>query len=112
MEVESLSFLIIFLACSEIHEAEDMGIDPATADLVAARLREICLAETGKQRSHNHNRSTELCAPCDKVHAHYVFLIDIFSLECIHTFLLSGDLYTHALKQDDKILHIKNLRYI
>ena len=48
--MEGLHIGIIFLMCTKIHEAEDVGIHPAATDLVSSRLRKIGSSKTGKER--------------------------------------------------------------
>ncbi len=104
--------MVVLLFRAQIHEAEDMGVDPAAADLVSARLREISTAEAGQKRSDNHHRTTELGAFSDKVPACNIFSINLIRLKSILSLLMAGDLDAHPFKQKDKIPYIQNLRNV
>ena len=110
--MEGLHICVVLLRCAQIHKAEDVGIHSATTDLISSRLREICLAETGQKRTDNHNRTTELRTFSDEILAHDVISIDLISLECIYTFVVTGHLHAHAFQQKDQILDVQNLRNI
>ena len=89
-----------------------MGIHPAAADLVTARLRKICLSETCKERADNHHRTTEFCTLPDKVLTHDIFTVNLVRLECVHSLLMTGHLDSHAFQKKYQILDVKNFRNI
>ncbi len=96
----------------ELHHSLDMRIDPAAPDLVTSRLREICLSETRKKRSDNHHGTAQLGTLGNKVRAGDILPVNIVSLENIYALVKPCDGDTHALKQENKILYVKNLRDI
>ena len=108
--MECLHIGIVLLLCTEVHETEDVGIHPAAADLVSARLWEICSSETCEKRSDHHHRSTELGTLCHEIRTHYIVCIDFVSLEGIYSFLMSGHLHSHAFKKQYEILDVQNFR--
>ena len=112
VEIEGLLIHVVLLFGTEVHEAYDVRIDPAAANLVSARLREIRPAETGEERSYDHHGATELGTLRHKVSAHHIFGIDLVSLECVYALLVAGDLDAHSLEEDDQVLDVKNLRNV
>ncbi len=49
-------FSIIVEVGTELLKPDEMSIEPTASDLVASRLREHCLAESGEHRAYYHNR--------------------------------------------------------
>ena len=89
-----------------------MGIHPASADLVTARLREVCLSETGKERADNHHGTTELRTLPDKVLTHDIVAVNLVRLECVHSLLMTGHLDSHAFQKKYQVLDVQNLRNV
>ena len=89
-----------------------VSIQTTTTDLVSSRLREICLPETGQERSHHHHRAAQLGTAAHEIVAAYVELVDLCSREAVHPFGLTHHLHAHALKQGDKVSDIQDLRDI
>ena len=112
MQVEGLALVIILLLSAKVHETENMSINPASADLVTTRLREICPSETGQEWSDHHNGATQFGTARNKIHTHYIVSIDLVGLEGIDALLATGHLDTHALKKKNQILHIQDLRNV
>ena len=112
MEIERLLVEVILLRRTEIHETHDMGIHPATADLIPAWLREKRTSETGQKRSNDHNGTTQLRALAHEVRTCDIISIDLVGLEGIDAFFMSCDLHAHALQKQDQITHVQDLRNI
>ena len=89
-----------------------MRIDPAAADLVATRLREICVAEPCEQRADDHYGTSERRTLADKISAFDIRRVYIVGPERIHAFLMPGNLHSHTLKKKDKIADVKDFRHI
>ena len=111
-EIECLSFCVVLLGCTQVHETENVCIHASAADLVSTRLWEVCPSKTGKERTYHHHRTAKFCTSCHEIHTHDVISIDLVSLECISALLMTGHLHTHTLKKQNKISHIQNLRNI
>ena len=89
-----------------------MGIHPAAAYLVASRLREINLAETGQKRTCDHDRASELATSLDKVLAADIILVDVVCLEGIGPLGVSRDLDSHRAEKLDEIHYVEDFRDI
>ena len=105
----SAPILFVLVGSTEFDESFDVGIDPAAADLVTARLGEEGLAEAGEHRTRKHNRAPELSAPSDEFSAAHIFAVDVVGLEAVLAFFVAGHLDPHFFKKTDQILDIQDL---
>ena len=94
---------------AKFHESVNVGVDAAAAYLVSARLGEICLPETGQDRSHHHHGASQLCAAAHKIRAAYVEFVDVPGSEPVLSLGKALHNDTHALKQGDEVLDIQYL---
>ena len=83
VEIICLLLLVIMDGCTEIQHAGYMGVHPAPADLVASRLREIRLSESGEQRACEHHRTAKGGTFPHELRTLHVRSVYIVSLESV-----------------------------
>src|SRR5579864_7972953 len=89
-----------------------MGIQPASADLIASRLGNECFTKTGEHRSRDHDRTSESAALFLISLAAQIIDIDRVRLEYAGIPLGPLDLYTHFFQQIDQEIDIQDIRNV
>ncbi len=86
-----------------------MGVQPAAADFVAARLGDVSHAETRQHRADQHHRTPQACAALAVVVRLEVFEIDVAGAEGVGVVGEAFDLHAHAPQQLDELHDVENL---
>ena len=95
---------------AQFHHSFQVGVHPAAADFVPARLGKPRMAEAGQQRPHHHHRTAKAGALGHKLLRVDVGGVHGIGLERVHAPGLTLDLDPHLLKQLDEVFHVQNLR--
>ena len=93
---------------AEFLESEEMGVEPASADLVAARLGDVSLAEPRQHRADQHNRTPQSRAALAVIVRFEVFEINVAGAERVGVLRELLHLHAHAAEQFDELHHIEN----
>ena len=89
-----------------------MSVDPAAANLVAARLGEPGLAETCEQRAYHHDRAPQARTLLHEFGAGYIIFIDMGCRETVFALGMAVNFHAHPLQEGDQVAYVKNIRNI
>ena len=93
---------------AEFLESEEMGVEPASADLVAARLGDVSHAEPRQHRADQHDRTPQSRAALAVIVRFEVFEINVAGAERVGVFRELLHFHAHAAEQFDELHHIEN----
>ena len=93
---------------AEFLESDEMGVKPAAADLVAARLGDVSHAEARQHRADQHDRTPQAGAALAVVVRLEVFEVDVSGAEGIGILRELFDDDAHAPQQFDELHDIEN----
>ena len=111
-EVERPALRVILHICAKVTHTVKVGIYPAAADFITARLREPRVAETAEERAHHHHAAAEFGALGDEFLRLNVGGVHFIGLESIGALGVTGNLYAHVPQELYEVLDVKNLRDI
>ena len=97
---------------TQLLESEEVGVQPAASDLVAARFGDVPHAETGQHRADEHDRAAQFGAALAIVVAAQVVEIDVAGAERVGVFCGVFHFDAHAAQQLDELQYVENLRYV
>ena len=107
---------------SQSLETQEVGVQSATSDLVAAGFGDGGLAHASQQRTDHHDRATQLRTLLHKLVALQIVQIQVIGLEgasktrntCLCCILgcLCRDLHAYILEQLDEVHHVSDLRNV
>ncbi len=97
---------------AELLKADEVGVEPAAADLVAARLGDVAHAEAGQHRTEQHHRPPEAAGPAAVVVRAQVVRVDVGGSERIALFGQALHFDAHAPQQLDELYDVQNPRDI
>ena len=93
---------------AELLESDEVGVEPAAADLVAARLGDVAHAEAGQHRADEHHRTPQARAAPAVVLRAQIFEVDLLGAEAVGVFGELFDLDAHAAQQLDELHDVQN----
>ena len=94
---------------SEFLESQEMGVEPAPSDLIAAGLGHDSLAETCEQRSDHEHRTAQGGAFPDELITFQIRQVHLVGLERVVVARQPFHLYVDVSEQLDEIVHIKDV---
>ena len=107
-KVESPALRVILHPGAKVTHAVKVGVHPAAADFITARLREPRMAEPAQERAHHHHASAKLGAFFHKLLSLNVGCVHFIGLEGITALGMALHLHTHAPQELYEVFDIKD----
>src|SRR5690606_24034377 len=98
--------------CAQFDKALKVGVQPAPADLIAARLGDVPLAKTGQERSHQHDGAPKGPAVLLELGGLKIVQVYVSGLEGIASPPQLADLYPKVLEQVYQFVDIDDVRNV
>ena len=108
-EVVCPDYGIVLKRSAKADHAVQVRVNPAAADLIAARLGEEGAAETAEERAGQHDGAAQGRALAHELQAAHVLGIHLVRLEDVLASGEPADLYAHAFEHCDQVLDIEYL---
>ena len=109
LNVEDVASLLAHELCPELLEAQEVGVQPAPSDLVAAGFCDDGLAEAAQQRAYGEHGAAQRGALAHELVALQVVEVEVVGLEGVVVAAVSGYADAHVLEQLDEVVDVEDV---